>query len=228
MAEELGKIEKPAVDQFKGTRKLYIVPLVFTDEEAPFEYQEKCFKFWEQVEEQIAGQEAKVGKVTRIFFESISYSGEEGLKLVEKFSAAGHRIVKGKVDAGAVFEATETRELFNENMDWQRCLLLGFYSQKVADVVSEGYRQSTKQRYEHISKHIAETLKPGEVALLFIHEGHSVQFPEDIDVFSVSPPALDEINRWLRDQRLVAEKEAAKESEKDKEKQESSSEKKEA
>jgi len=27
-----------------------------------------------------------------------------------------------------------------------------------------------------------------------------VQFPSSIDVFSVFPPALDEIHRWARDQ----------------------------
>jgi hypothetical protein len=27
-----------------------------------------------------------------------------------------------------------------------------------------------------------------------------VQFPEDIEVFSVAPPALDEIHRWQREQ----------------------------
>ena len=46
---------------------------------------------------------------------------------------------------------------------------------------------------------IDETLKDGDVAVLFIREGHSVQFPRDIDVFSVAPPALDEIHRWIRD-----------------------------
>jgi len=213
MADELGKIEKPSVDQFKGTRKLYVVPVVYAADDTPLDFQEKCFRFWEQVDQQIAVQEAKVGNVTRIYFESISLGGEEGVKLVEKFNKLGYKMVKGKTDAGAVFEATEDAEVFNECMDWQRCLLMGFFSQKVADIVSEGYQKSTKQRVEHIGKRISETLKAGEVGLLFIHEGHSVQFPEDIDVFSVSPPALDEIHRWLRDQRVAAEKAAEQEAE---------------
>jgi hypothetical protein len=44
------------------------------------------------------------------------------------------------------------------------------------------------------------------VALLFIREGHLVQFPRDIDVFSVAPPALDEIHRWARDRAAQREK----------------------
>ena len=43
-------------------------------------------------------------------------------------------------------------------------------------------------------------LKPDEVGVLFIREGHTVQFPQDIEVFSIVPPVLDEIHRWQRDQ----------------------------
>ncbi|MCK4581439.1 MAG: hypothetical protein KAU10_08800, partial [Dehalococcoidia bacterium] len=40
--------------------------------------------------------------------------------------------------------------------------------------------------------------------------GHRLQFPGDIEVFSVFPPALDEIHRWVRDQtREAREKPAA-------------------
>jgi hypothetical protein len=40
-----------------------------------------------------------------------------------------------------------------------------------------------------------------------------VQFPEDIEVFSVAPPALDEIHRWQREQ-MAAEKAPEKKDEK--------------
>ena len=56
-----------------------------------------------------------------------------------------------------------------------------------------------------------ETLKDDEAGLLFIREEHSVQFPGDIEVFSIFPPTLNEIHRWLRDQaRLGIEKLAEK------------------
>jgi len=47
-------------------------------------------------------------------------------------------------------------------------------------------------------------LKCNEAGLLFITENHRLQFPADIEVFNVFPPAMDEIHRWLRDR---AEKE---------------------
>ena len=76
---------------------------------------------------------------------------------------------------------------------------MGFLSNKVAQVVSQHYRESSKQRFESIAQKIDETLQDGEVAVLFIREGHAVQFADNIKVFSVSPPVLDSIHRWLRD-----------------------------
>ena len=84
-------------------------------------------------------------------------------------------------------------------MDWERCLLFGFLSRGAAEKVSDLYRESAGKRYEYIARRINETLEPNEVAILFIREGHHVQFPQDIEVFMVAPPALDAIHRWLRD-----------------------------
>ena len=206
MAEELGKIEKPAAEQFKGERKLYIVPLLFAGEGAPSEYLEKFNLYWEQVSEHIANQESKIGKVQRVYHESIGLGGEDGLKVMEKLSPPTCQITRGKCESGAVFEATELAELANESMDWERFLLLGFLSQKVAQMVSENYREASNKRYEHIAGRIDETLEANEVAILFIREGHMVQFPGDIEVFSVAPPVLDEIHRWLRDRSARDEK----------------------
>jgi hypothetical protein len=54
MAEELGRIEKPETARFKGRRKLYLVPLLYSWEEAPEEYTEKFELYWKQVQEHIA------------------------------------------------------------------------------------------------------------------------------------------------------------------------------
>ena len=51
MAEELGKIEKPSVEEFKGGRKLYFVPLVYCGPEAPDDYVERFSNYWSQVEQ---------------------------------------------------------------------------------------------------------------------------------------------------------------------------------
>jgi len=199
MSEQLGKIEKPEAEQFQNKRKLYLVPLIFCSEEAPPEYSEKYKLYWAQVNQHIANLEARIGMVNHIYHESISLAGEDGLKVMAKLNSASYEIAKDKCRNGAILEATEDKELAAESMDWERFILIGFFSKKVASLVSELYVEATHKRYEHIAKRINETLKPNEVGILFIREGHLVQFPSDIEVFSVSPPALDDIHRWQRD-----------------------------
>jgi hypothetical protein len=199
MAEEVGKIEKPEADQFKSKRKIYLVPLLYSWEDAPAEYVEKFNTYWEQVKEHINNLESKMGSVNRIYHESITIGGEEGVQIMEKLSPLSCRITKDKCQDGAELEVAEDAELTEESMDWERHLLMGFISTKVAKIVSEYFSEASKKRYEHIASKIDETLKGEETAILFIRENHRIQFPADIEVFSVSPPALDDIHRWMRD-----------------------------
>jgi len=206
MTEQLGKIEKPEAEHFIGKRKLYLIPLIFSGEGAPPEYAEKFNLYWEQVSQHVANLELKIGKVSHIYHESITLAGKDGLKVIEKLNPSCCQIAKDKCQSGAVLEATENKELSEESIDWERHLLMGFISQKVAQMVSEFYVTASRKRYEHIAQRIDETIKANEVGLLFIREGHMVQFPQDIEVFSVAPPALDEIHRWHRDRSSPEEK----------------------
>lgn len=199
MSEELGKIEKPEAEGFKKGRKLYFVPLFYVGRDAPAEYLEKMDKYWHQVEQHINNLEAKLGQVSRIFHELIPASGEDGVNTVKDLNEKCYEIVKSRLDKGVPLEATEDSELLTEFMDWGRCLGIGLQNQKVFTRVYESYVEVSKKRNEFIAKHIDETLKADEAGILFMREGHQVQFPSDIEVFYVSPPALDEINRWFRD-----------------------------
>lgn len=211
MTEQIGRIDKPEAEQFKEGKKLYLVPLIFYSEDAPEGYKERYQRYWEQVAEQLAPLEMKIGKVCRIYHESISLSGDGGMELAAKLNQKCHQIAKSKCDDGATFEALEDKELFEEVIDWERCLMFGLVSVKVANKVSEFYTEASRKRYEFMAKKIAETLKDNEAGLLFISEGHRLQFPEGIEVFSISPPALDEIHRWLRDEAGKKEQETEKE-----------------
>jgi hypothetical protein len=217
MTPDLGKIERPEAGQYKGKKKLYLVFLVFSWPEAPPEYEEKFNLYWRQVSEQLAGLEAKIGQVTHLFHESITRPGKEGLKTMAKLSPASFKLMDGKLNQGAKFEMVEDEELLKESMDWERLLLTGFLSQKVADAVSNGFITATKTRYEHIVSRITETLKEGESGVLFIREEQTAQFPDELEIFSVMPPALDDIHRWLREQAAkppeVAEKDKPEKSE---------------
>jgi hypothetical protein len=207
MAQGLGKISKPEADSFKRGRRLLLVPLIYLYKDAPSEYTGKCELYWKQVAEHIVNLEAKIGTVSRVYHESISLGGDDGLKIMEGLNQKSCQIAKQKCQDGAKLEVIEDKELAEECMDWERCLFIGFLSDKVARKVSEFYIEASRKRYEHISKSIDETLKADEVAILFVREEHLVQFPQDVEVFSVAPPALDEIHRWLRDRSLTKEPE---------------------
>ncbi len=126
-------------------------------------------------------------------------SGEEGLKALKNLNERSCQLAERRIEQGSRLEAMEDAELLTEFMDWNRCLVIGLQNQKVLAKVYDAFIESGKRRNEFISKHIDETLKENEIGLLFMKEGHQVQFPSGIEVFYIAPPALNEINRWLRD-----------------------------
>jgi hypothetical protein len=200
MTQELGKIGKPEASNFSKGRKLLLISLIYAGKDAPPEYMERFELYWKQVSEQIEKLESKLGKVTRIFHESISTGFEDGLKVIEKLNPKSYLLAKQKLQNNAILEVVEDKELAEESMDWERCLFIGFFSDKVTKKVSEFYVEAFRKRYAHMSKRIDETLQPGGIAILFAREGNLLQFPKDIEVFSIAPPALDEVHRWVRDQ----------------------------
>jgi hypothetical protein len=209
MTDELGRVEKPEAGQYQGKRKLYLVPLVYTYEGAPTEYTEKYELYWKQVQEHIRNLESKMGTVDLVYHESVTIAGDKGLEIMEKLSPLSCKITRERCQSDAKLEVIEDEELTEETMDWERHFMMGFISNKVAKTVSELYAEASRKRYEHIADRINETLGEDSSAILFIRENHRVQFPSDIEVFSVAPPALDEINRWLRDRSQQVEQEVA-------------------
>lgn len=207
MSEELGKIEKPEVGSFTAGRKILQVPLIYAGKDSPADYLELFDKYWQQAVEMITKLENSLGSVTIIYHETVAAGGQEGLKMLEILNPKSHSIVADRSKGEDRLKCIEDNDLLGEVMDWERCIMTGFLSEKVAKQVYQFYNEASHKRYEYIGKTIDETLKAGDVALLFIREGHLVQFPKDIDVFSVAPPALDEIHRWARDRAAKKEKE---------------------
>jgi len=199
MAEELGKIEKPPVEQFKKGRKLFFIPLVFSNPELPVEYIDKFDRYWEQVEKHLADLVGKLGEVNRVYHELVAESGDAGGKAINGLNERSSKIVQALVEKKAQLEAVEENDILMEFMDWNRCLLIGLQNPRVISKVYEDYLEAGKKRNESISRRIDETLKTDEIGLLFMRENHQVQWPPDIQVFYIAPPALDEIKRWLRE-----------------------------
>ncbi|MFC2066146.1 hypothetical protein ACFLUO_03660 [Chloroflexota bacterium] len=206
MSEELGKIEKPSAEGFKKGRKLYFIPLIYSGAESPTEYLEKYNKYWNQVENHISDLQLKLGSINKIYHELIAVAGEEGSKVIGELNDKCYHVIKAILDKGAELEALEKAELLTEFMDWSRCLAIGLQNQQVFTKVYESYTEAGKKRNEYIVSQIDETLKEDETGMLLMREGSQVQFPPDIQVFYVAPPALDEIKRWFRDREAKSQK----------------------
>ncbi|HLG51545.1 MAG TPA: hypothetical protein VKY56_07910 [Chloroflexota bacterium] len=208
MSQELGRIERPTAESFAGTRKIFLVPLVFSPAEPPADYVGMLERYWAGVRNQIRRLAERTGPIRRVYHEGVYRSGEEGARMIKELSKRSHALLDEYLQGDAVVEALEDADLFAESVDWQRCLMAGLTSRKVLDTVLNAYREATRRRYETMARRIDETLKPGESAVLLIQEDHAIQFPKDIQVFYIAPPALDEIHRWLRDREERARSES--------------------
>jgi hypothetical protein len=137
MSEQLGKIEKPSVEQYGAGRKLYFVPLIFSPTEPTADLLEKVNGYWDQVEAQVTNLELKLRKVHKVYHELIALGGEDGVKGIEELNKESYRITKGRLDKGAELQLIEDGELLAEFMDWSRCLAVGLQSQKAFTTVYE-------------------------------------------------------------------------------------------
>lgn len=199
MSQELGRIERPTAAAYEGSRKLFLVPLVYSPTEPPADYVGILERFWAGARNQIRRLADRTSTIARIYHEAVSIEGEEGLKLIERISPRSHTLIMEWVQSGAKIQALEDADTFYETIDWQRCLMSGLASRKVMETVLNSYREATHRRFEQMTQRIDQTLGAGESGLLLMPEDHSLQFPKDIQVFYIAPPALDEVHRWLRE-----------------------------
>ena len=105
-------------------------------------------------------------------------------------------------------EAVEDADILTEFMDWSRCLYIGLQNPAVQQKVYDFYTETARKRIEYVAAKLDETLRQDEIGIIIMRENHQVQFPPDIQVFYIAPPALDEIKRWLREQEKSAGAEA--------------------
>ena len=202
MAQEIGRIQRPSVERYRGRRKLLLVPLIYAPRTDDEEGAAVLQRYWDQMQTQVASLADALGGLHRVYHESLTEGGDQGLEHLTAVDQRSHGFVQAKVQEGATLEATEDQELLGETLDLQRFLMLPLTSHKVAIKVREWFSESNRSRYDHIASRIDATLGEDQVGLLMISEGHQVQFPADIEVFYVSPPALDDFRSWL--QRWVA------------------------
>ena len=198
MSEQLGRIERPSLESYRGKRKLLLVPLLAMPPEDAEDGVAIVGRYWEQVQTQVTSLELGIGWVRHVYHETLPVGGEDGLQMLEASGEMGsHTLARTKCAVGAVLEEGEDAETLLETMDLQRCLMMPFASQKVAGQLQQWLGDAVRRRNEHFIQRIDETLGQDEVGLLLVNERHQLQFPQDIEVFYVAPPALDEYRRWV-------------------------------
>ena len=201
MAQELTRITRPAAGNYQGKRKLLLAPLIHLPvppDAIPPEGAEIMARYWEQVDVQVRAVQNALGSVSRVYHENTPEGGADGLGYLEASGQSSHAIVKSLTEDGATLESTESMEIMAESLDLQRCLMQPLMSPAVANRLQEWFTEATRRRYEFIAEAINSTLSEDETGLLLINERHQVQFPSDLEVIYVAPPALDEFRRWLQ------------------------------
>lgn len=213
MVEELGRITRPATANYQGKRKLLLAPLISLAgplDAVPAEGTAILERYWDQVDVQVRAVQNALGSVTHVYHENLPEGGTAGLGYLEATGQGSHGLASALVEAGATLETTESMEIMAETLDLQRCLMQPLMSPNVATRLQEWFGEANHRRYEFIAEAINSTLGDDETGLLLINERHQVQFPTDIEVIYIAPPALDEFRRWLQNwseqlQRQMAE-----------------------
>jgi hypothetical protein len=199
---ELGQITRPNVEDFAGRRKLYCVANIYPIEDAPEDYKELISKYWDEIVQQIDKIEA-AGKTRKIFCEIISEQSEEAFDVLNRINEKLLQIVRKKLDEGGTLIPLESPEILGPYTDWGNCLRVVF-TKEVFDKILEFYKEFSEKRFQHIMEVIDGNLLEAEAGLLIMKDEDraKLQFPGDVEVFLITPPAYDDVVRWFRD-RLV-------------------------
>ncbi|KPV63378.1 MAG: hypothetical protein AOA65_1386 [Candidatus Bathyarchaeota archaeon BA1] len=142
--------------------------------------------YWRQVAEQVESLE-RAGKVSKVYHESVSSSGEEAMDAIKRMNEKSYKLVKAKCAAGATVQALEDKDSLDEYLDWSMCLSVVGRSQNVVRKIIDFREEAAKRREEHISKRINETLKENEAAMLIMTDENRMRIQpklsSDIQVF---------------------------------------------
>ena len=199
MSQELGRVQRPPVDQYKDKRKLLLVPLIQSHPSIDDAGATIISTYWAQVTTQLEVMQTQLGAISVVYCENLAEGGDQGLEQLQAADQSTYELVSTVVSEGATLEVIEELESLSELIDLQRFLASPMVSQKVATRLQEWYTEASKSRWDRISETIGGTLGEGSVGLILASERHQIQFPSDIEVFYVAPPALDEFRRWMQD-----------------------------
>lgn len=211
-AEKLRPVGKAAAGDILMARKVYIVTMVQPSAGAPDGFEERYNAYWNAVDQQVSQLEAKAGTVVRIFAEGVVGRGDDAMLMVQQSNPGAHRVVRQRVSAGAVFEEFEDTDLFGQVVDWGRCLHIGLINRAVADEIQGKYNEAAEKRTAHLQKRLEEGILESEAALI-LGGDPTIKIPDGVERFLISPPELDELERWVKQTNEAIQQQMAEEEE---------------
>lgn len=196
---EIGKIDKPEVEQYKDKKKIYFVRNLYLPQNATDEYKKIYKRYWSEVGEHLDKLEA-AGKVSKIYCESIYMTGEKAMEVLKSMNTQLEKIVKQKIDAGAELLPLEDKELFGAYVDWNNCLML-VRTESVYETVHKLLKEAFEKRFGYIASILEETITGSDAALLIMRDGDHkfLDLPDDIELFNITPPAYDDLLKFISD-----------------------------
>lgn len=198
---ELGKIQKPNVENFKGKRKLFCIPNLFTYDEEDEKLKELTEKYWQEALSHVEKLE-KLGAVTKIFVETIFIEGQDAVDVIRETNPYLYPLIEKKVSEGAIVIGVEDSEVFGEFIDWGNCLRV-VKTRSVLEKVFDYFSRISQKRIEEISNRISERLQEESAILILRDQDRTkLSLPKDIEIFLVVPSTYDDIMRYLRERLL--------------------------
>ena len=189
----LGSTGKTDPSKFDGKKKLFLVPLIPMANLVLEKDKDLFDRHWNEISQQIDNLEVGLGSVRHVFHEMVHEEGDKGMELLKSVSPGSAMVVDKLVKSGANLEALEDPDILMEMTDWQRCLSIGLVSKKVFELASGNLQDLAEKRNLSITEAVSNKIDAVNTGILFISEGHTVQFPSDIQVFYVSPPSSNQL-----------------------------------
>lgn len=176
-------------------RRIIYVPRMYTVEEIMLATGRKVSEavkgeiksFWRNLE----GRLSKFGRIDKVYRDMITADGEEGIQQLSIIDPYNFEVVKALLKKGAKLVGTEDPLLIKEAEAWVGSMAWGSPS------AIELFRENLKDRNNYISKRIDETLKLGEVGILFIEPSRELEFPQELEVVRVRSDSLDFLKKLI-------------------------------
>ena len=177
-------------------RSLFIIRLVQTFPGLEG-YDAMLSNYWAAVKSQIDRHAMSSGPIRRVFIETVTGRGEDATVQLQQMNPQGATFVRGLVASGATIEEFEDEQLLAELIDWGQCASQNLMSDKVRSVVQTGQIEAAGVRDDHLRKRLNDTIGDDENAVVLAVSAQ-LPIPDRIERFIVSPPELDQLERWLR------------------------------